>query len=176
MEIFTKLKHWQVFLIIVGIMGLFVASSNLQVKLGFLTFQGLKAIFGVLGVTAIFLWVLSIGLLINRIPSNPYKFKRGLFVLSILLCMVGYSALSLTPLFLNKYPGWELITVLLAPFTFFGLIYVFYNVPRSLKSFEVGRIVGFSGWILYALLMFYAPIGVWIIQPKINQIAKEYDF
>jgi hypothetical protein len=170
MRIFTKLKHWQIFILLGGAISLFVIFSASQIDLGFITSKQLKPIFGVIGVIVMFLWILSIGLLVNNKASNPYKFKNGLFITSIMLCIIGYSVLHLTTLFIERFPHLEVITALLTPFTFFGIMYVFYNVPRSLKSIEVGQKVGFSECIVDALLLFFMPIGVWIIQPKVNKI------
>jgi len=173
MRIFTKFKHWQIFILIGGAISLFVIFSEIQVDLGFITSRQLRPIFGVIGVIAMFLWILSIGLLVNKAPSNSYRFKNGLFIISILLCIIGYSVLHITPLFTDRFPNLGLMTAPLTPFTFFGVIYVFYNVPRSLKSLEVGQKVGFSDCIVDALLLFFVPIGVWIIQPKINKIDNK---
>jgi len=173
MNAFTKFKHWQIFLIVGGMIGLFMTFSGTQVDAGFITSGELKPLFGVLGVIAMFIWILSVGLLINRIPSNPYKFKKGLFILAILLCIIGYSTLHISSVFMDKIPGLGLWTASLIPSTFFGVIYVFYNVSRSLKSLETSREAGFGECLGYALLLFFVPVGVWIIQPKINKISNE---
>ncbi|MGE0079627.1 MAG: hypothetical protein AB7S48_17330 [Bacteroidales bacterium] len=173
MNTLTKFKHWQIFIIIGGLIGLFVAFSEIQVDLGFISSRELRPLFGVLGVIAMFIWILSIGYLTNNIPSNPYRFKNGLFIFATILCIIGYSTLHITPIFTDRIPNLGLMTAPLTPFTFFGVVYIFYNVPRSLKSLEVGRKVGFGECIVDALLLFFAPIGVWIIQPKINKIGND---
>ena len=172
MSAILKLKHWQIFLFLIGSIGLYVYFSGTHIDLGFLTSKELKAIFGVLGILIMFLWILAIGLLTNKAPTNPYRFRKGLYILSIVLCIIGYSVLHITPLLIDKIPNLGLMVSPLTPLTFFGIIYTFYNVSRSLKSLEVGRKVEFSECIIDALLLLVSPIGVWIIQPKINKIIK----
>jgi hypothetical protein len=144
------------------------------VDLGFITSGELRSVFGVTGVIALFLWVLSVGLLTNKTLSNPYRFKKVLFIVAILFCIVGYSASHIEPLFTERFPNSGLILAAFTPFVFWGVVYSFYNVSRSLKSLELERKAGFGESIIVALLLFFPPIGVWIIQPQINRIDNMF--
>jgi len=50
----------------------------------------------------------------------------------------------------------------------FGLLYSFYYVAKTFKTVELQREVTFSDFAGDFFLLLFFPIGVWIIQPKIN--------
>ncbi|SDD20433.1 hypothetical protein [Williamwhitmania taraxaci] len=84
--------------------------------------------------------------------------------------MIGYAALNLERLTVEgmSFPNW--IPMTLTPLVCFGIFYTFYNVPKSLKSLEIGRKAKLSEWIIDAILLFAFPIGIWFIQPRLNRI------
>ena len=139
-------------------------------KIGVVSSLELAVAFGILTLIIFFGWVLAIGLFVNSIPENPYRFKNGLLIFAVLSSLVGYSELNFQRLALenNFVPEW--ISIVLTPLTFFGIVYTFYNVPKSLKSIESGEKASFKEFIVDALLLFAFPIGVWIIQPRVNRI------
>lgn len=84
--------------------------------------------------------------------------------------MIGYIELNLKRLTIEGIiiPDW--FSILMGPLTAFGIIYTFYNVPKSIRSVELGRKVSFKECIIDFLLLFAFPIGVWFIQPRINRL------
>nr|WP_319571735.1 hypothetical protein [uncultured Draconibacterium sp.] len=142
--------------------------SNFSV--GNVTALEISVIAGVLSLILFFLWILSIGLLLNSIPDNPYRFKKWLLVFAVICCIIRYSELNLQRLNLANGNIPNPISALLTPLVFFGIIYTFYNVPKSLKSLESDKKAKFSEWIIDAFIIFLFPIGIWIIQPRLNKI------
>ena len=67
-------------------------------------------------------------------------------------------------------------TLLLIPLHFLSIGCMFYNmyfVARTIKTAEMNKPVEFSDYIGEFFLMWFYIIGIWIIQPKVNNM-KEY--
>ncbi len=165
-----RLKHWQLFIILTCMMivSIFVAESGL--KIGDFDSIQLSIMVRVIGVIILFLWYLILGLSLNNMTENPYKFKPGLFVVAIIFCAFGYSNMNLQAIFSENYIVPNFVSMLSTPLTLLGLIYVFYNLPISLKSLETNRKVVFSDCVLDMILLFAFPIGIWITQPRLNKL------
>ena len=165
-----NLKHWQVFALLCTpyIISIIFWQGNFSI--GNITALEISVIAGVLSLILFFSWILSIGLLLNSIPDNPYRFKKWLLIFAVICCIIGYSELNLQRLNLANGNIPNPISALLTPLAFFGIIYTFYNVPKSLKSLESDKKAKFSEWIVDAFILFIFPIGIWIIQPRLNKI------
>ena len=79
------------------IISVFLSGSSL--KIGNFDSVQLSIIVRVIGVIILFLWYLILGLSLNNMTENPYKFKSGLFILAIILCAFGYSNMNLQVIF-----------------------------------------------------------------------------
>jgi len=77
----------------------------------------------------------------------------------IIVAGVGKSYLAFLPLF-------QLVAL-------FCVFYIFYFNAKSLKAVELQRPVTFGDYIGEFFLLLFFPIGVWIIQPRINKIFEE---
>jgi hypothetical protein len=93
-----------------------------------------------------------------------------LFVVTIIFCVFGYSNINLQAIFSDYYIVPNFVSMLSTPLTLLGLIYVFYNLSISLKSLESNRKVVFNDCVLDMILLFAFPIGIWIIQPRLNKL------
>ena len=60
-------------------------------------------------------------------------------------------------------------------FSMFCIFYCLYFVAKTFKTAELQREVTFSDFVGEFFLIWFFPIGVWIIQPKINKIIRGYD-
>ena len=173
MENFLRLKHWQAFSIYASGLLLHILFMIYNFKFGNISSLELSGLFAILTLVFFFLWVLAIGLFANNIKENPYKFRNGLLIFAVLCSTIGYSYLNIERigLTIEIIPEW--VSLILSPFTIFGVIYTFYNVSKSLKSIELNRKATFSEYFLDAILLFAFPIGVWFIQPRINSACKK---
>lgn len=50
--------------------------------------------------------------------------------------------------------------------------YTFYALAKSIKTIELNRKVTFSDYLGEFLLLWFFPVGIWILQPKINAILN----
>ncbi|ASS47891.1 MAG: hypothetical protein A3D31_01660 [Candidatus Fluviicola riflensis] len=61
-------------------------------------------------------------------------------------------------------------------FSIFCIIYTLYFVAKTLKSVELQREAHFSDYIGEFFLIWFFPVGVWFIQPRINRIVQGNQF
>ncbi len=67
-----------------------------------------------------------------------------------------------------------ILVLLLHLFSMFCIFYCMYTAARTLKSVELKRKATFSDCVGEFFLLWFFPIGVWIIQPRVNKIiARE---
>ena len=55
----------------------------------------------------------------------------------------------------------------------FSIFHSLYFVAKAFKTAELQREVSFSDFAVEFFLMWFYPIGIWIVQPKINKMIKE---
>lgn len=170
MKKILTLKHWQVFIVLGLSYTISIALWDSDFLIGNISSLDISVMFGIVSLIFFFLWILTLGLFVNSISENPYRFRKGLLIFSVLCSMTGYVELNLQRLAIEglNIPIW--FSTLMAPLTAFGIIYTFYNVPKSLKSIELDRKVTFKECIVDTILLFAFPIGVWFIQPRINRL------
>lgn len=65
------------------------------------------------------------------------------------------------------------IIPLLYYFSVFCKFYIWYFLAKTLKTVEQQREVNFLDFVGEFLLIWFYPIGVWIVQPKINKINEK---
>lgn len=171
MKRILTLKHWQIFIVPALSYAISIAIWGSHFSIGNISSLDISTTFGIIYLIAFFLWILTLGLFANSISENPYRFRKGLLILSVLCAMIGYIELNLQRLIIEGIviPDW--FSILMGPLTAFGIIYTFYNVPKSIKSIELGRKVSFKECIIDTILLFAFPIGVWFIQPRINKLC-----
>ncbi len=170
-KIFT-IKNWQLFLLLCTtyIFGTVLWSGNSEI-LGIKTLY-LSVTFSVITLIIFFSWVFLLGVFLNSIKENTYRFNKWFLLIASLLGMFIYIELNLSRLGNESFQLPVVFSILLAPLGMLGILYTFYNVPKSLKTLELGRKAHLTEFILDSLLMFAFPIGIWFIQPRINKIYK----
>ena len=170
MSILLKLKHWQVFGIFAICYVLIFIFQETDFSILKISSVQISIISTIILLVFFFVWLMSIGTFLNQIKDNPYHFRKWLLIIAGISCILGYSFLNVERLGQEKeiIPMW--LSLVSFPFTFWGIIYTFYKVPKSLKSIETGQKAKFSEFFLDLILFAFFPIGVWIIQPRLNRI------
>ncbi|WP_126249134.1 hypothetical protein [Chitinophaga rhizosphaerae] len=179
---FLSLKHWQLFALFIGIPFLFqivtlgaVTSGNDQMYLLYL-FPIIMLV-----MTALYFgWFYALG-------TNLYKKMRGVermnvsrfktFVLIpavyiIVICVV------MSGLFFGYVPEGDLelgpmVALIILPihlFSIYCIFYCMYFIAKVLKTVELRRPVTFSDFAGEFFMIWFFPIGIWFLQPKINAI------
>lgn len=180
-EKFLKAKHWQIFIII------FIVPYSLQFIAMTITkndpdrmmiFSPFVMIIFFLGLFGWF-WSIATGLLGNIPEGVKMKIKKFKVFLIIPMIYIPLVFGLMDTLFdnvanANGEPNGAMIGISFAIMfplhilSMFGLLYSFYYVAKTYKTVELQREVTFSDFAGDFFLLLFFPIGVWIIQPKIN--------
>jgi hypothetical protein len=180
MKIFLTLKHWQLFIILVGVpfiaeillMGMVIASRDPGVAFYFLP------VIMILSVGPFTAWFYSLGTnLFKRVPltvkMSLTRFKICLFfqVAYILFFTVFMAGLFSNVSFQGSInPAIFFFIFPLHLFAMFCIIYCLYFNAKALKAIELQRPVTFGEYAGEFFLLWFFPIGVWILQPRINKL------
>ena len=176
---FLRAKHWQLFLLLVGVavVGQAVVMSLLPVSAASPQEFG-RGLVPLVGVTAVWIlclqgWLWSMGSFLSSMTLRSYRFTIAFFRLTVI-----YPAAYIVTLFVaaSLRPDLNVIAPIF-PFHVFATLCMFYNVyfvSKNLVLAESGRPVTFSNFSGPLFLLWFFPIGVWIIQPRINALFKNW--
>ncbi|HAH38820.1 MAG TPA: hypothetical protein DEQ87_17840 [Algoriphagus sp.] len=196
-EKFLKAKHWQLFLLTFGIpmMLQFLMVGTIFTNVGtgnnpdptfifnYMKFFPIMMIIFT-GVFFGWFWSVAVGLQI-KVPEDVKmkvkKFKIFFFIPMVYLLFVTlFMGVQLNGLMTNgTEPSVGLIGVLVAVivplhlFSMFCIFYSLYFVAKTFKTVELQREVNFSDFAGEFFLFWFYPIGIWIVQPKINKMIIE---
>jgi hypothetical protein len=131
-------------------------------------------------------WSIAIGLL-EKIPANA-KMKTGTFKLFFFIPMVYILLISIgvglafngLPEMIerNVQPDFGMIATSMAIviplhlFSMFCIFYCLYFVSKTFKTAELQRQTTFSDFAGEFFLLWFYPVGIWIVQPKINKMVE----
>ncbi len=187
-EKFLKAKHWQIFVAVLGLpilleiilMPSFIESDKPGYMVKFMSLIMILFAGGLIG----WLWSVAIGLQ-KKIPlgikMKVRKFKilsiipiTYIFLLTILIS-TGFGGL----IHNEQEPSGAMIGTLSAIIlplhllSMFGIFYSLYFVAKTFKTVELQREVTFSDFAGEFFLFWFFPIGIWVVQPKINNMITD---
>lgn len=188
MKIYLKAKHWQLFLLF------FVLPFILQmvITIYIVVTQELENIFSLLKVFPFFIafyilmyngWFWSIGSgLSNRLPDSV-KMNKKLFIASLsypavyifILMGVGYFFINEVLVSDEPDPSVFLYFLFLIPFHLLSMvcsIHSMYFVAKTIKAVELQKDVSFSDFAAEFFLIWFFPIGIWMLQPRLNKLVS----
>jgi|SRR5215467_8723526 len=171
-DFFLRARHWQLFLLLfvfptlvevtaIGYMPTTLRSWRDLGPGGFI-YLGLM-LFDMLCLIA---WLWAMGSFLNPLQKPGVRLKLPFFCFALL-----YPPVYGIAFFLADLPSKAVLPLHL--FAIFCLLYCFYFVAKSLATVNKGRQVSFSDYRKYLFLLYFFPIGVWSIQPRINQISGQ---
>ena len=193
---FLNAKHWQLFTLMFGIpillqiitmTSMFVnidANSNPD-PTGTLNMMKIFPIIMLLYVGLFFGWFWSIGIGLQKyIPSDinmkTKKFKIFFFIpliyILFFLTIIGttFYGISSGNNAVGGIVGKMLFIVIpMHLFSMFCMFYLLYFVSKAIKTTELERNVTFSEFIGEFFMIWFFPIGIWFIQPRINKIVNK---
>ena len=171
MSFFLKLRHWELFLML--------SLPTIMSLMFKIPLQPLVvASIGLFMLLVLFAWIYSIGSWCNsRLPEsrrhNPLPFALGLAVplaYILLYIFVYIPQLSQGPP--EKPPLWLLPMHMLS---MAGIFYGLWYGARALKSLQENEDADFLIFSSTFFLFFIFPLGLWIIQPQVNQLYHRLD-
>lgn len=194
LEKFVTAKHWQLFILTTGVVivaqSFFMyvmldeIASNRQPNITvFFTMIPLIMIIALIAVFTQFGWYYAVVIKMHqKIPDhlkmNLKRFKIFFFFpliyLSAIFLLVTYMffILGSDPASVKPHEILPFVAFIIPMhfFTIFCIIHTFYCVGKSVKLAELHRQLKFEDYAGEFFLTWFFPIGVWIIQPKINKI------
>lgn len=181
MNFLLRLKHWQLFLLIIGLpimirIPLMVTMKSSEDSLSsFTNTNFLSLIPTMISMTLSLGWIYAIGT--NFHKKLPDTVKMNLVRFKVLFFIMAVYALFFCIFFaFNTFPNERILNsglfVVIIPIHIFSMFCVFYCLhfnARTLKAVELQRPVTFGDFSGEFLLLLFYPIGLWIIQPRINK-------
>ena len=187
-NLFLTLKSWQLFLLIF-LIPMVVGGFSINYALNHLHYSHwMNAIMGLMFFIeiGIFLWFHAIVFgLDNRLATELQSTQKwfGIFVITRFVGL--FSALKIIDYLVFcsytdgvKFPIGDklgtiiagiIVSVLLAFLAQLGTIF---TVAKTIKTNELQAKVSFSNYIGEAVMLYFLPIGIFILQPKINNFFK----
>lgn len=196
-EIFLKAKHWQLFLLTFGIpmvfqfvmMGLMFAnigSGNNPDPSFMFNYMKFFPVMMILFMGVIFGWFWSVVTGLQKKIPDEFQMKLRRFKIFFFIPLVYILFFSL---FIGgtisgfaegtNSPSPRLIggsIAIIFPLHLFSMFCIFhslYFVAKTFKTAELKRKVSFSDFAGEFFLIWFYPIGIWIVQPKINKMIEE---
>ena len=176
-----SIKHWQLFSLLIGIpLILQSAFVEMLVTKSNPTTMGLIQIISTAFLMFLFFsWLYALGTnLYKKLPPtemmNLNRFKLFMLiplVYTLFLSFFLYNRpliISTNEVAVNSQTFGLIVPVHL--FSMFCIFYGFYFVAKALKTIELQKTVKFSDYAGEFFLLWFFPIGIWVIQPRINKL------
>lgn len=172
-RVFLKARHWQLFVVLVGvvILGQLAVSSSLSAApLSQADFQRTGELIGALTAVLTLLligWFWSLGSFLKSLSPPRERPSLRWFRFSLVYA-AAYVLVFLAVLSREGAPP-----ALIIPFHLLAMFCMIYNlhfVAKSLVLAETGRATSFYDYAGPFFLLWFFPIGVWVIQPRINRL------
>lgn len=197
MDIFLRAKHWQLFVIIYVIPIIFVIVMMISVFASvfqndqpdplvifrYFRFIPVISLFSVAGKLG---WEWAVGIRLQRFAPPGVVFKNTAFKIFLLVIVLYYIAIfififsmvdTIIPMMKNSQegpgPAFFIGLACVVPLAFaavFGQFYCYYFAAKTYKTAEQQRNMSFGDFVLEFVLIWFFFVGVWILQPKINQL------
>lgn len=135
-----------------------------------------SASIGLFMLLVLFAWMFSIGAWSNRhLPESRHRsvipFGIGLLIPVVYVLMYIFLYI---PLLNDGAPSRPPLWML--PMHMFSMVGIFYGIwytARQLKSLQENEDAGFMIFSSTFFLLFIFPIGIWLIQPEVNQLYNK---
>lgn len=185
---FLNAKHWQLLLLILGIPMVFqvIMVGTMFVDFGannnsdpdfMFNYMKFLPVITLISMGVFFGWFWSVAIGLQRVIPDEIKLKVTRFKIFLLIPVVyiifflGFFMISFT----SGGPNPEIFALIipLHLFSMFCIFYSLYFVAKTIKTAELQRKVTFSDFAGEFFMIWFYPIGIWIVQPKINKMIKE---
>lgn len=195
-----KAKHWQLFFLLVGVpigsiltIGAFISSiikgGNPPAPDDFFKVISIAKFFPLVMVgfaSLVFSWFWSVVMGLQKTVPASVTMKTIKFNIFSIVPLLYVSAVSvfvfifmsnIQPQDLSQIPmEWIGIAIaILHIVSIFGIFYSMYFAAKTLKTVELQREVSFREFASEFFMFWFFPIGIWILQPRINDIVEKQE-
>lgn len=162
MEGLLKWKSWQIFLLMSA--GLVMINFTIEND----TFS--TTLIRIVGMFIYLLYPFSLGLFLHEYLPSKIELKNNFFLFNFFVWVLAYAIIQIMSEGKGKvFTGMASLPVL---YVFYAFINLLAFPMRLLKSIEIDSKARFVDYVGEFFLLLIAPIGIWIIQPRIVNIAK----
>lgn len=176
MTYLLKISRWALFLLIIGIPLIGFPFTIFGILLGSQMFISLIYFLIMLVPSALFvLWLYSVGKrLYHELQSAERRILNYKLFRFNLLFLLGYLILLYIFMFLtfNSDVLYHILFIPLHLYAAYGILYGIYFGARTLSMFEKEG-SDLEDYFGNLFLFWFFPIGLWIIQPKMNSLTRE---
>ena len=178
MRLLLRLKHWQLFLITWGTpiaINVFTFSNpRLMVKL----FPLMMLVF----IIGIFGWIWAISTQLHKklpleVDLNIKEFK---IIFSVPILYTVVLTVWMVYQFYFRFPDGSSnvgsIIFIVGFFHLLSMVCILLGLrfaAQTFRSVELGRLAKFSEYAIEFFLIWFSPIGFWILQPRLNKLIEE---
>ncbi|HEY5744734.1 MAG TPA: hypothetical protein VIU12_01550 [Chryseolinea sp.] len=159
MRVFVTMKHWTLFLLLISppIVATLLGKNEKEI-------EQMGAIANLIGIGVFFCWIWNVAhSLADKVSDTKLSYFRICFIVS----MLGFSSYNVIVL-VSGIPAFEYLRAFqLLIFAF--LVYCLYTAAKLLKTWESGSSPKLLDNLGYFFLFLIFPIGVWVLQPKVNK-------
>ena len=111
-------------------------------------------------------WLVFLGISVNRLVPSDYQFSNSWYIFRILFAGIYI-------LIIDYYYGTR-IPKSVYPFHIVASLFIFSSIWTSAKAIvlaETKKIQTFDRYIGTFFLLWFFPIGIWFVQPRLNRLA-----
>lgn len=189
MNWFLRIKHWQLFLLMIGIplvsdisfISIFFEQDSSRI------FSIFLPIIMIIWIGIFFGWFYALGTNLHKKLPPHVKMNLRLFKVFWTFPVCYIFLICLVMMFFSKNffppdPEASLNTTIYASvfvpvhlFAMFCIFYCLYFIAKTMKAVEWQRPVTFSDYAGEFFLLWFYPVGIWFIQPRINRLFEKSD-
>jgi len=111
------------------------------------------------------------GAFVNSIVQPELRMKSGFFRVALIFPLCYFVFFIAT--FQNPSPGLLGVILPLHVFAMACMFYLLYFVSKSLVLAETSEPASFYDYAGPFILLWFFPVGIWIVQPRVNQLYSE---
>lgn len=173
-KFFLRAKHWQLFLLIFGVFfacSVAIAASAPAQDI----FDRVPILVGILYVLfmVIFLaWFWSMGSFLTSILNPALKLRISFFRFALVYLLIYLPLFIAVFARLTTAPWLFAIIFPLHAFATYCMFYLLYFVSKSLALAQRGNPVSLHDYAGPFFLLWFFPIGIWVVQPRINRLYE----
>ena len=163
MEKLLSAKHWQIFILLV--VGLIIGSLKIEND------TILTSILTIVGIIIYAIYPLAVGHVLQEYLPKKVELNYNLFLINVFLWITVYSIVTI----ISDGEGMTFDGLMALPifYVFFAIIHSFAFPAKTLKTVELGRKASFGEYVGDFFLIMFLPLGIWFLQPRINNIVSE---
>ena len=170
MKFVLQLKHWQLFLMSIILPYLLKVMSSIYI--GVNNNNNIEFFTNLLLIIVLFSWLWTMA---NKLSEISKKIKEQelwnfkiIFIISVLFLISLFWII--THGLIVEYS----FILFMVPIYLFFMVKIMLFIAKNLKTAELNRDVDLNEYIVDAILIWFFPLGIWVIQPRINRLFKDF--